>query len=70
MFVLFKNVMKDLITGLILGFVFGVTAYLLIDGHLNANARDSQYQASAKGQAQVDLLTKLCPEVLAKVQTK
>lgn len=62
--------MKDLIIGLVLGFVFGVVIYFLGDGQINMSARASAVAQQAKTQTQLDMLAKLCPDVLKKVQTE
>lgn len=58
--------MKDLFTGILVGFTFGVCCYFLVDGALNQAARRESAQKIAEHQAHINLLSKVCPEVFDK----
>lgn len=62
--------MKDLVIGVLLGFSAGVVSYFLVDGTLNKAARAASVQQQRELQTQLDMLQKMCPEVLQKVQSK
>ena len=62
--------MKELLTGLLLGFCVGVSCYYLVDGQLNKGARAQQAQRQQEAQAQLNMLQQLCPEVLQRAQAQ
>lgn len=62
--------MKDLFTGLLLGFAVGVCSYFLVDGYQNQQARLAAANQQKQYQAEVNLLAKVCPEVMQNKQTK
>lgn len=62
--------MKDLLTGLLIGFAVGCTSYYLVDGVQNKAARAAAVQQQTQVQGQLGLLQQMCPEVLKKVEQK